>query len=418
MTDTTTALTPATRTTADVADLTARVESVVRTRTHRLLEISHAIHADPETAFEEHRAAELLATEAERAGFAVERGAYGLPTAFEAVAGTGPFRVVVCAEYDALPGIGHACGHNVIATAGLGAALALAEVADEAGLTVVLLGTPAEEHGGGKAILLERGAWEGATISLMAHGTAAAEDLACALVGTQAVDRFDVTFTGRVAHAAAAPHRAVNAGDAATLALTAIGLLRQQLADGIRVAAYVEHGGDATNIVPGMTLVRAEVRARDLDVMLDAKRRVLACFEGAAIATGCTWTDERAEPRYDELRQDPVLAALWDEALRGLGRTVAGGAEQTGGSTDMGNVSQVVPSIHPMIALLGAVGVPHTPTFAADAGGPTGDVAAIDAAIGLARTVVAAATGPAADRLLEAARTRAPGATTIARGDV
>ncbi|GAA3339434.1 M20 family metallopeptidase [Curtobacterium pusillum] len=402
--------------TAPIA-LTDRVEAAVRARSEQLLRVSHAVHADPETAFEEHHAAELLASEAERAGFAVERGAYGLPTAFEAVAGTGPFRVVVCAEYDALPGIGHACGHNVIATAGLGAALALAEVADEAGLTVVLLGTPAEEHGGGKAILLERGAWEGATISLMAHGTAAAEDVACSLVGTQAVDRFDVTFTGRVAHAAAAPHEAVNAADAATLALSAIGLLRQQLVDGIRVAAFVEHGGDATNIVPGMTRVRAEVRAHELDVMLDAKRRVLACFEGAAIATGCTWESERAEPRYDELRQDPTLAALWDDALRALGRTVAGGGERVGGSTDMGNVSQVVPSIHPMIALLGAVGVAHTPAFAADAGGPAGDVAALDAAIGLARTVVAAATGPAAEAFLQAARTRTPGATTHARGD-
>lgn len=407
----------ATTTTTTTTDLGTRVEEGVRARAERLLAISRAIHADPETAFEEHHAAALLADEAERAGFVVERGAYGLPTAFEAVHGSGPFRVVVCSEYDALPGIGHACGHNVIATAGLGAALALAEVADEAGLTVVLLGTPAEEHGGGKAILLERGAWEGATISLMAHGSAAAEDVACSLVGTQAVDRFDVTFTGRVAHAAAAPHRAVNAGDAATLALTAIGLLRQQLADGIRVAAYVEHGGDATNIVPGETLVRAEVRAHELPTMLDAERRVLACFEGAAIATGCTWTHERAEPRYDELRQDPTLAALWDDALRGLGRTVAGDLVQTGGSTDMGNVSQVVPSIHPMIALLGAEGVPHTPTFAADAGGPAGDVAAIDAAIGLARTVVAASTGPAAAGFLHAARTREAGATTLARGD-
>ncbi|WFR68563.1 amidohydrolase [Curtobacterium flaccumfaciens] len=406
-----------TTTTTTATDLSARVGAAVRARSERLLEISRTIHADPETAFEEHRAADLLATEAERAGFAVERAAYGLPTAFEAVTGTGPFRVVVCAEYDALPGIGHACGHNVIATAGLGAALALAEVADDAGLTVVLLGTPAEEHGGGKAILLERGAWEGATISLMAHGTAAAEDVACSLVGTQAVDRFDITFTGRVAHAAAAPHRAVNAGDAATLALTAIGLLRQQLADGIRVAAYVEHGGDATNIVPGMTRIRAEVRAHELGTMLDAKRRVLACFEGAAIATGCTWTDERAEPRYDELRQDPTLAVLWDDALRALGRTVAGDTVQTGGSTDMGNVSQVVPSIHPMIALLGAEGVPHTPAFASDAGGPAGDAAAIDAAVGLARTVVGAATGPAAAGFLHAAGIREPGATTIVRGD-
>ena len=234
---------------ADTRTLTDTVSSTIEKWASRLIDVSHTIHAHPELAFEEHRASALLADAAQEAGFTVTRAAYGLETAFEAVRGSGPFPpVVVCAEYDALPDIGHACGHNVIAAAGLGAAIALGEVAEEHGLTVVLLGTPAEEHGGGKVLLLERGAWEGAAMSIMVHG-AAGEDVSCTVTGTQAVDRFDVTYTGRAAHAAAAPHKGINAGDAATIALVAIGLLRQQLPSDVRLNAYVEHGGEATNII-------------------------------------------------------------------------------------------------------------------------------------------------------------------------
>ncbi len=145
---------------ADTRTRTDSVSSTIEKWASRLIDVSHTIHAHPELAFEEHHASALLADAAQEAGFTVTRAAYGLETAFEAVRGSGPFRVVVCAEYDALPDIGHACGHNVIAAAGLGAAVALGEVAEEHGLTVVLLGTPAEEHGGGKVLLLERGAWE------------------------------------------------------------------------------------------------------------------------------------------------------------------------------------------------------------------------------------------------------------------
>ncbi len=384
---------------------TDAVAAVVERNAARLVEVSHAIHGRPELSFAEHEAAELLAGEAERAGFAVTRGAYAVPTAFEAVRGTGPFRVVVCAEYDALPGIGHACGHNVIAAAGLGAALALGEVAEEHGLTVVLLGTPAEEHGGGKVVLLERGAWDDATISIMVHGTAG-EDFSCAATFTQAVDRFDVTFTGRAAHAAAAPDKAVNAGDAATVALVAIGLLRQHLADGIRLHAYVEHGGEATNIIPGETVVKAEVRAADSATLDDAKTRMLACFAAGAMATGCTWSDKRAEPRYEELVQDPFLAAQWDEAVRGLGRTVITTSPHKGGSTDMGNVTKTLPAIHPMIALRGASGVPHTVEFAADARSDAASEAILHAATAMARTVIAAASGAERDRYLALAEAR------------
>jgi amidohydrolase len=402
----------------DVAEARRRTADVVRRWEARLVEISHEIHAHPEVAFEEHRAAGLLAGALRDAGFEVTVGAFGLDTAIEATFGSGEFVVAVNAEYDALPGLGHACGHNIIAAAGLGAAVALASVADEAGLTVKLLGTPAEEHGGGKVRMLEAGAWEDATVSAMVHGGPGV-DLRCDDFSSQAVDRFEVVYTGRAAHAAAAPHVGVNALDAVTVALTSVALLRQQLPGGVRVAAVVTAGGEVTNIIPARTVVQAEVRSFDLDELRDVKRRVLACFEAGALATGCSWEQRRTEPRYDPLRQDPVLAAEWNAALADLGRPTVPAGAAAGGSTDMGNVSRVVPSIHPMIAVHGSTAAPHTVGFAADAGSPEGDRAAVDAAIGLAWAVCGAALAPDARAAFLARQAARPaGATMAPQADV
>lgn len=401
----------------DAAEARSRTAAVVRRWEDRLVAISHEIHAHPETAFAEHRAAGLLADALRDAGFAVTVGAFGLDTAIEATAGSGDFVVAVCAEYDALPGLGHACGHNIIAAAGLGAAVALAAVADDAGLTVKLLGTPAEEHGGGKVRMLEAGAWEDATVSLMVHG-APGVDVRCDDFATQAVDRFEVVYTGRAAHAAAAPQAGVNALDAATIALTSIGLLRQQLPTTVRTAAVVTSGGEVTNIIPARTVVQAEVRSFDLDELQDAKRRVLACFEAGALASGCTWEQRRTEPRYDPLRQDPFLAQAWNTALADLGRPTVTLAGAAGGSTDMGNVSQVVPSIHPAIAVHGSTAAPHTTGFAADAVSPAADAAVLDAATGLAWAACAAALSPEARAdLLARQAARPAGATTTPQAD-
>jgi amidohydrolase len=400
----------------DLTDLdtaTAAVTARIDAHRDRLLEISHTLHAHPELAFEEHDSAALVAGELRAAGFDVTVGVYGLDTAIEAIYGTGDFVVAVCAEYDALPGIGHACGHNIIATAGLGAALGLAEIADTAGIRVKLLGTPAEEHGGGKVLMLREGAWEDATVSLMAHG-GQGTDTSCGAFRSQAVDRFKVTYTGTAAHAAAAPQNGVNALDAATVALTSIGLLRQQLDNSVRVAGVVTDGGHVTNIIPAHTEIDAEVRAFDMDVLEDAKRRVMNCFEAGALASGCSWAVEETEPRYASLVQDPLLAQAWDDALTGLGRDVAAEAEGTGGSTDMGNVSQVVPSIHPMIALLGTDAPPHTTGFATAAASPVGDDAAIDAAKGLALAAATVALTPdSRSDLLARQAARPTGATTV-----
>ncbi|WP_454050175.1 amidohydrolase [Cellulomonas sp. Marseille-Q8402] len=394
-----------------------RTAEVVDRWQQRLLGVSHEIHAHPETAFAEHRAARLLGDALRDAGFDVTVGAFGLDTAIEATAGSGEFVVAVCAEYDALPGLGHACGHNIIAAAGLGAAVALASVADEAGLTVKLLGTPAEEHGGGKVHLLEAGAWEDATISLMVHG-APGVDVRCDDFSSQAVDRFEVVYTGRAAHAAAAPQAGINALDAATIALTSIGLLRQQLPGTVRTAAVLTSGGEVTNIIPARTVLQAEVRSFDLDELRDAKRRVLACFEAGALASGCTWETRRTEPRYDPLRQEPLLADAWNAALAALGRPTVSHSGAAGGSTDMGNVSQVVPSIHPAIAVHGSTAAPHTVGFAADAVSPAADAAVLDAATALAWAACAAALSPEARAdLLARQALRPAGATTTPQAD-
>ncbi|UVJ39879.1 M20 family metallopeptidase [Arthrobacter sp. CJ23] len=396
----------------DVDTLKKAVSGTIDSWEDRLRQVSRIIHDNPELAFEERLAAETLASIAEEAGFAVERSAYGMETCFEAVRGSGDFTVVICAEYDALPEIGHACGHNIIATAALGTGLALGEVADELGLRVVLLGTPAEEHGGGKALLLEAGAWEQATVSMMVHGAAGNEDFSCAITHSQAVDRFAVTFNGRAAHAAAAPHKAINAGDAATISQIAIGLLRQQLPDGVRLNAFVEHGGDVTNVIPARTVVSAEVRAHDLETLEDIKERMLNCFAGGALASGCTWEVAPTEPRYENLVQNTLLAEAWDRNLKALGRTIVEVSGLGGGSTDMGNVSHAVPSIHPMISVLGASGVPHTIEFATDAGSPAGEQAALDGALGMAWTTIDMVTNPETrEALLALQAARRPGAT-------
>ncbi|WHP16636.1 amidohydrolase [Cellulomonas sp. ES6] len=354
---------------------------------HAVLGLSARIHATPEPAFEEHGAAAAVAGVLRDAGFATTVGAYGLGTAVEATCGTGDVTVAVCAEYDALPGMGHACGHNLIAAAGVGAALALAHVADRTGLRVKLLGTPAEEHGGGKVLLLDAGAWEDVDFSLMVH-PGPGHDVRCADVRTQAAARFDVTFRGRGGHAGAANPGGANAAGAATIGLVALGLLRQHLPDGTRANAYVADGGEATNIIPAAATVRAEVRGDTLAAVEDARRRVLACFEGGAVASGCTWSWTDAEPTYADVVQDPLLARAWDRNLAALGRSPQAYAGPAGGSTDMGTVSHAVPAIHPLVAIEGCDSAPHTPEFAEDTIGPAAERAAVDGALAMALTAV------------------------------
>jgi amidohydrolase len=372
----------------------------------QLHQLARWIHSHPELAFDEHTAAAAVAGVLTGAGIATESGVFGLPTAVRARAGGGDLTVVICAEYDALEGIGHGCGHNLIAAAAVGAMCALAPDADALGLEVVLLGTPAEEHGGGKVALLRGGAWDEAHLTLMAHPVASETDPSAGLVRMAAVERFDVSFQGRNAHAAAAPESGLNAADAATLALVGVGLLRQQTPDGIRMNAIVREAGTVTNVIPGTARVSAEVRAADLAGVRAVAARMRDCFRGAALATGCTLSESRPEPGYADLRADAGLAAAWDAELTALGRTPSP-HEHFGGSTDLGNVSHRIPAIHPYLGIRGRDDPPHTAEFAEAASSPAADVWVADAARLLAGTVVRIAEDPSQrTRLIDLRRMR------------
>ena len=374
----------------EITSYRERVREAQESWRDRLLQLSRSLHAEPESAFAEHRSVEKVTALLRDAGFTVEPGPDDVPTAFSAVRGSGEFTVGICAEYDALPGIGHACGHNIIAVAAVGAAVGLAAVADELGIQVV--GTPAEEHGGGKVLLLERGVFDDVSVAMMVHP--AQEDIHPAAFSSQAVSRFAVTYTGRASHAAAAPHLGVNAADAAVVAQVAIGLLRQQIPDGCRIGLFVREGGAVTNIIPERTVVDCEVRTCAAGELSALKERVLACFDAGARATGSTMAVEPTEPDYAELHQDPSMSDLFAGHLESFGRELQESRRIRGGSTDMGNVSQVIPSIHPSIAIVGSENAPHTRGFAADAASANADDAVVDGAAAMALTAVDVAADP------------------------
>ena len=370
-----------------------------------LLALSHHIHAHPEVAWEEHDAAKRVAAAMDDFGFEVTTSYHGLDTAVRAVRGSGPLHVVLCAEYDALPGLGHACGHNIIAASSVGAAAALGDVADELGLTVTLLGTPAEEGGGGKVVLLERGAFEGVHLALMAHPG----PVDVARARPYAVSHLDIAYDGKAAHAAAYPEDGINAADAFTVAQVAIGLLRQQLPGGTRVHGLVTRSGEAPNAIPQRSEGRWYVRGDSTALMEGARAKVLRCFEAGAIATGCELHVEEPTAPYAEFRTDDAVLDLYVRNAEGLGRVFGDGDTGLGrmsrASTDMGNVSQVVASIHPYIGIGSAPAVNHQREFAAACITSAADRALLDAATALALTVVDAAADDATrTRLLGAPR--------------
>ncbi|WP_051844314.1 M20 family metallopeptidase [Streptomyces sp. NRRL S-813] len=356
-------------------------------RAEELIGLSERLHADPETAWEEHRAAAAVPELLDRAGFAVTSSYLGLDTAFHARFGSGPVRIALCAEYDALPGLGHACGHNLIAASSVGAALGLAAVADDAGLTVEVYGTPAEEGGGGKIEMLDRGAFAGVDLAMMVHP--APVDVAEAR--PFAVSHSKVTYTGKSAHAAAYPEAGVNAADAFTVAQVAIGLLRQQLPASARVHGVVTHAGDAPNAIPDRSAGRWYVRAETLAELAELEPRVMRAFEAGALATGCELEIEPESKPYAEFRTDETALGHYRANALALGREFAPpgqAARMNRASTDMGNVSQVVPAIHPYIGIGSLPATNHQHEFAAYCVGGTAQRALLDGAIALAWTGV------------------------------
>ncbi|HEX4081765.1 MAG TPA: M20 family metallopeptidase [Acidimicrobiales bacterium] len=388
---------------AGTDELKGAVDAGVTDRLDDLVDLSHRIHGHPETAFTEHRSATAVAELLAGGGFDVTEGVCGLPTAFSARAGDGPLVVAICAEYDALPDVGHACGHNIIAATAAGAGLALAPLADRLGLTVLVLGTPAEEGGGGKITMLERGAFDGVHAAMMVHPWPTERLVATCL----AVSHFDVHFTGKEAHASAAPWEGVNALDAMTVAQVAIGLLRQQLRPGDQVHGVVREGGKAANVVPARVAGRFMARARTLDDLAVLDPRVRACFEAGAVATGASVAFDELSPVYSHMASDPGLLAAYRANAEALGRRFSlddEGVPPPTLSTDMANVSLAVPTIHPLIAIDGGGSVNHQPEFAAACVTASADAAVRDGSVAMAWTAVDAATRPAIrDHLLSRA---------------
>jgi amidohydrolase len=377
-------------------------ESLERAR-EQLIALSHRIHAHPEVGFEEERAAGWLCDDLADAGFTVTRGVGDLPTAFVARAGHGPLHVAFCAEYDALPGIGHACGHNMIAAMAVGAAAAAARVADDVGLTVSVIGTPAEEGGGGKILLLDRGVFAGVHAAMMVHpapmDVVEQPFLACA--------QFEVRYTGKEAHASAFPERGINAADALTVAQTAIGCLRQHIRQTDRIHGIITHGGDAPNVVPAHTSAHYIVRSRTLDELDDIRAKVERCFQAGALATGSSLALSEDHLPYAEMKPDVEIAASYRRNVEALGRSLPDLGpflERMAGSTDMGNISLAMPSIHPMIGIESLPAVNHQPEFTTYCATPIADRALMDGALAMAWTAIDLATDPVVSRRLLAAR--------------
>jgi amidohydrolase len=366
-----------------------------------LIDLSHYIHAHPELGYEEFLSAEAVAAAAEKAGFLVERDIASRPTAFRARAGTGELHIAFCAEYDALPDVGHACGHNIIAAASLGAAIGLASVADELGLMVTLFGTPCEEGGGGKIDLIKAGFFDDVHAAMMVHPWPADWLEGVCL----AVEQIEVTFHGKEAHASAAPWEGVNALDAMTICQVAIGLARQQLRPGDQVHGYVLEGGSAANIIPSRVVGRFMARSLTDDGLRVVREKLHACIEAGAVATGATFTVEELGQHFTHLVTDHDLLAHYRRAAEGLGRTFSlddEGAPKPMFSTDMGNVSLVVPSIHPLLGIETNGAVNHQPEFTAACVTKSADQAVLDGATALASCAIAVAQdGPLRQRLLE-----------------
>jgi len=352
-----------------------------------LVHVSHAIHADPELAFEEVRAARLLAETARAHGLAAQQSVYGLATAIEARVGASGPTVALLSEYDALPGIGHACGHNIIATTALGAALALAELGPRLPGRLRWLGTPAEERGGGKEIMARNGAFEGVDAALMVHP--AGVDLATMPCLT--IAELEATYFGVASHASAMPERGVNALDAIVLAYQAIAALRQHIRPSERLHGIITDGGQAPNIVPERAAGRFYVRAADAGALAALKPRVEGCFHAGADATGARLELVWGDVDYLDLDTSWPLARRYQANAESLGRAffpfdkLPPGVQ---GSTDMGNVSHRVPSIHPMIAASPPNVSIHNAEFAKWAGSELGDRAVVDGAKALAMTAL------------------------------
>jgi amidohydrolase len=362
-----------------------RLAQAVEAHRDEILELSHRIHANPEPAFEEHQAAAWVAEAVGRHGFTVEHPAGRLATAVRAVrrggrGGDGP-RIGILAEYDALPGLGHGCGHNTMAASGVGAAIALASIADELAGEIVFLGTPAEERGSGKQFMLEDGLFDGVDAALLFH-PGDKDQVDCVLLASEDVE---VTFSGLQAHAASDPWMGKNALDALVLLFTGIGLWRQQLPQHARVHGIVIEGGTAANIIPDRAVGRFMIRSTEQAYYESMRSRFRAIAEGAAAATDTT-VEVAFSGGSTTMRDNRVLRDRFRSNMEAHGLSPKPVDLANLGSSDMGNVSLALPAIHPSLAIC-EEGVPwHSPASRDAAATPRADEVTLLAATLVAET--------------------------------
>ncbi len=359
--------------------------------------LSHQIHAHPELGYQEVQACGWLSDFLARQGFKVEKGVGGVETAFRGTieTGEGPTIAILC-EYDALPGIGHACGHNVIATSGVGAGAALAAVRAQLPKgRIQVIGTPAEEGGGGKVKLIKSGVFREVDCAMMIHGfdrTLLHQDLLGIVRGT-------FEFNGRASHASADPWEGVNALDAVIQTYNAISMLRQQVRPDCRIHGIITNGGAAANIIPEYASAIFYVRAPRIDTMWELFKRVTAAAEGAARATGCTLKITQHDSVYEPMKSSRVMLDLFAANMKTAGLTEGAPIPDRPGSSDIGNVSQVIPAIQPMVAIAPTGMAIHTRDFADAAVKPLARAGMVAAAKTMALTTL--------DLLAEPARVKA-----------
>ncbi len=372
----------------DLSAINAGVDGV----SEQLTRLSHEISADPELSYEEHRAATRCADLLEGHGFKVERGSYGQPTSFAARIGTGATNVIICAEYDALPGVGHACGHNIIAASGVGAGIALAPMVDRANMTLTVLGTHAEEVGGGKVELIDAGAFERADVALMMHPTPYDEYGPKSL----AIEEWRVVYRGKASHASAAPELGRNALDGVVAGYSNISMLRQSFRKWQQVHGVIVDGGEAANVIPERAEASYYLRALTMEDLEDLRTRVRACLDGAAAATGTSVEITVNGHVYESLKPHDELVSIFSEACEAIGREFSADpkGDELGGSTDFGNVSQRIPGLHADMAVYCYPAVNHQHEFAAACVSPQGDKTMIEGAKALALTALAVAANP------------------------
>jgi amidohydrolase len=384
---------------AHIEDLKSKTIAELDAMQEHLFTISDTIHRNPEIGFQEVQTSQLFISEMQKQSFKITRGIAGLQSAFKAVTSgrSQGIQIAFLAEMDALPGLGHACGHNIIGTASVGAAIALSKVLSEMDGTIIVFGTPAEEaavdNAGGKVQLLHE--LKKTDAAMLVHPSTQTR----VVLPNICREALKIEFYGKAAHAGSAPHLGINALDAAVNTFNLVNALRQHVKSDVRIHAVITHGGESPNIVPSYAALKMYVRASRLQYLEEVLKKVKQCAHGAATGTGARVEIKQYAARYLNMVSNPTLAELFRNNWTALGVEIKTGLERSYGSTDMGNVSQVTPALHPYLAIAPPDIAGHSIAFREAAGSAAGHKGLLVAAKGLALTAIDLFTKP--DRVLQ-----------------